>query len=76
MGPGFESLEVHHNNKIRTFPEMEWFGFFVFIDAVTGATVTSNAIKSAVNAAIEEAGASPASLPEAYATAGDPAAMP
>lgn len=42
------------------------------IDAVTGATVTSNAIKSAVNAAIEEAGASPAALPEAYATAGDP----
>lgn len=41
------------------------------VDAVTGATVTSNAIKSAVNAAIEKAGVSPASLPEAYATAGE-----
>lgn len=41
------------------------------IDAVTGATVTCNAIKTAVNAAIEKAGVSPASLPEAYATAGE-----
>lgn len=41
------------------------------VDAVTGATVTCNAIKSAVNAAIEKAGVSPASLPEAYATAGE-----
>ena len=41
------------------------------IDAVTGATVTSNAILSAVNAAIKEAGADPAALPEAYATAGE-----
>lgn len=42
------------------------------IDAVSGATVTSSAIKTAVNMAIEEAGASPAALPEAYAQAGDP----
>ena len=41
------------------------------IDAVTGATVTSNAIFSAVNAAIKEAGADPAALAEAYATAGE-----
>ena len=32
------------------------------VDAVTGATVTTNAIKSAVNAAIEEAGGMSASL--------------
>ena len=37
------------------------------IDAVTGATVTSNAIKLAVNNAIEAAGGAAASLPEAYA---------
>ncbi|MBQ1493137.1 MAG: FAD-dependent oxidoreductase [Blautia sp.] len=41
------------------------------IDAVTGATVTSNAILSAVNAAIKEAGADPSALPEAYLTAGE-----
>ncbi len=37
------------------------------VDAVTGATVTTNAIKSAVNAAIEEAGGMSASLPEVHA---------
>ncbi len=42
------------------------------IDAVTGATVTSSAIKSAVNAAIEEAGASAAALPDGYAQPQDP----
>ena len=39
------------------------------VDAVTGATVTTNAIKSAVNAAIEAAGGMSASLPEAHASA-------
>ena len=34
---------------------------------MTGATVTSSAIKTDVNMAIEETGASPAVLPEGYA---------
>jgi len=37
------------------------------VDAVTGATVTSNAIKQAVNDAITAAGGNPATLPEGYA---------
>lgn len=41
------------------------------VDNVTGATVTSNAIKQAVNNAITEAGGSTASLPEAYAKPGE-----
>ena len=41
------------------------------VDAVTGATVTTNAIKAAVNATIEEAGGNPSALPEAYASAGE-----
>jgi fumarate reductase flavoprotein subunit len=41
------------------------------VDGVTGATVTSNAIKQAVNNAITEAGGNTASLPEAYAEAGE-----
>lgn len=39
---------------------------------MTGATVTSSAIKTAVNMAIEETGASPAVLPEGYAQADEP----
>ena len=30
MGPGFESLEVHHNNKIRTFSNRRRVRIFVF----------------------------------------------
>lgn len=41
------------------------------VDNVTGATVTSNAIKQAVNNAITEAGGSTASLPEEYAKPGE-----
>ena len=37
------------------------------IDAVAGATVTTNAIKQAVNDAITAAGGNPATLPESYA---------
>ena len=40
------------------------------VDSVTGATVTSNAIKQAVNNAIEKAGGNAASMPEAYAKPG------
>lgn len=41
------------------------------IDTVTGATVTSGAIRSAVDAAIKEAGADPSVLPEGYAQPGE-----
>lgn len=41
------------------------------IDNVTGATVTTNTIKNAVNDCLSQAGVSAASLPEAHATAGE-----
>lgn len=40
------------------------------VDSVTGATVTSNAIKQAVNNAIAKAGGNAAAMPEAYAKPG------
>ncbi len=41
------------------------------IDSVTGATVTTNTIKTAVNDCLTQAGASVAALPEGYAVAGE-----
>ncbi|NCB50334.1 MAG: FAD-dependent oxidoreductase [Clostridia bacterium] len=47
----------------------------VKVDSVTGATVTSAAIKAAVQVAVAEAGGNPTTMPEAYAQSGEDVEM-